>query len=69
MKTEANVEQAVPFFAVSDMDASLRFYIDGLGFEMKIYRDVTSRGIQAKKPFVGNRMWVTEMSEETVYSE
>jgi lactoylglutathione lyase len=33
-KTETNVQQAVPFFAVSNMDASLRFYIDGLGFEM-----------------------------------
>jgi catechol 2,3-dioxygenase-like lactoylglutathione lyase family enzyme len=29
-----NVKQAVPFFAVSDMEASLRFYVDGLGFEM-----------------------------------
>ena len=27
-----NVEQAVPFFMVSDLEASLRFYIDGLGF-------------------------------------
>jgi lactoylglutathione lyase len=24
----------VPFFAVSDMQASLRYYVDGLGFEM-----------------------------------
>ena len=30
-----NVEQAVPFFFVSSMDASLRFYADGLGFGMK----------------------------------
>ena len=29
-----NVRQAVPFFAVSSMGASLRFYVDGLGFEM-----------------------------------
>lgn len=34
IKTEANVEQAVPFFRVSSMEASLRFYVDGLGFEM-----------------------------------
>jgi lactoylglutathione lyase len=34
MATEANVLEAVPFFGVSDMDASLRFYIDGLGFEL-----------------------------------
>ena len=30
-----NVKQAVPFFGVTDMQASLRFYVDGLGFEMK----------------------------------
>ena len=27
-----NVKQAVPFFWVTDMQASLRFYVDGLGF-------------------------------------
>ena len=27
-----NIRQAVPFFMVCDMDASLRFYVDGLGF-------------------------------------
>jgi len=27
-----NVQQAVPFFMVSNMEASLRFYIEGLGF-------------------------------------
>lgn len=31
----ANVKQAVPFFGVTDMEASLRFYVDGLGFKMK----------------------------------
>ena len=29
-----NVKQAVPFFGVSSMEASLRFYVDGLGFVM-----------------------------------
>jgi lactoylglutathione lyase len=109
-----NVKQAVPFFGVSNMDASLRFYIDGLGFEMKnkwiddgklrwcwleigeaalmlqefqlegnvgigvsicftcedaikIYREITARGIAAKRPFVGNRMWVTEVSDPDGY--
>jgi uncharacterized glyoxalase superfamily protein PhnB len=33
--TNANVKQAVPFFGVTDMEASLSFYVDGLGFEMK----------------------------------
>jgi lactoylglutathione lyase len=34
VKTEANVEQAVPFFRVTSMEASLSFYVDGLGFEL-----------------------------------
>jgi lactoylglutathione lyase len=29
----ANVQQAVPFFWVANIEASLRFYIDGLGFQ------------------------------------
>src|ERR1044072_4057386 len=33
-KTEANVQQAVPFFRVSSMEKSLHFYVAGLGFEM-----------------------------------
>ena len=33
-KSETNIKQAVPFFAVSNMEDSLRFYVDGLGFEM-----------------------------------
>src|SRR3989337_9159 len=32
--TTSNVEQAVPFFAVRDIHASVRFYVDGLGFSM-----------------------------------
>jgi lactoylglutathione lyase len=31
---DTNVKQAVPFFGVSNMENSLRFYVDGLGFEM-----------------------------------
>src|SRR5688572_3239555 len=31
-KEPPNVKQAVPFFMVADMKASLAFYIDGLGF-------------------------------------
>jgi len=33
--TGVNVKQAVPFFGVTNMEASLRFYVDGLGFEIK----------------------------------
>jgi uncharacterized glyoxalase superfamily protein PhnB len=32
-ETEPNVHQAVPFLMVSNMEASLRFYIEGLGFQ------------------------------------
>ena len=139
-EAEANVRQAVPFFMVTDMGASLRFYVDGLKFEIThrwvgedgklrwcmmrigtaammlqeyapdghggskpegklglgvsicfvcedaiaIYRDIKSRGIESKTPFVGNAMWVvsvtdpdgyrldfessTDVPEETVYS-
>jgi uncharacterized glyoxalase superfamily protein PhnB len=30
-----NIKQAVPFFAVANMEESLRFYLEGLGFELK----------------------------------
>ena len=121
-KTEPNVKQAVPFFAVASLEESLRFYVDGLGFEMTlrwidegklrwcwlelggaalmlqeyrkeghdswvpeskvgvgvtvcficndalaIYREVTSRGMEASKPFVGNGMWVTSLSDPDGY--
>ena len=117
-----NVKQAVPFFRVSSMEASLRYYVDGIGFKMTnrwidegklrwcwlqldgaalmlqefrkegrdswvpkgkvgegvsicfqcedalaIYRDVISRGIQASRPFVGNGMWVTALSDPDGY--
>ena len=117
-----NVKQAVPFFAVSDMEASLCYYVDGLGFKMTnkwidegklrwcwlerggaalmlqefrteghdswapkgivgegvtidficqdalaIYHEITARGIQASRPFVGNGMWVTSLSDPDGY--
>jgi lactoylglutathione lyase len=33
-RSKSNIRLAVPFFGVADMDASLRFYMDGLGFTM-----------------------------------
>jgi lactoylglutathione lyase len=121
-KTTSNVKQAIPFFGVDDIEASVRYYVDGLGFEMTkkwepegklqwcwlqigdaavmlqefwkdgqhsgrpegklgqgvsvcflcedalaIYRDLKSRGIDAKKPFVGNAMWVTSVSDPDGY--
>jgi len=32
--TSANVKQAVPFFGVTNMERSLQFYVEGLGFKM-----------------------------------
>jgi lactoylglutathione lyase len=119
------VKQAVPFFMVTDIEASLRFYVDGLGFEMTnawrperakgrvqwcwlqlgdaslmlqefwkddrpggapegplgqgvsvyfmctdaiaIYRDLISRGVAAKRPFVGNNLWVTSVRDPDGY--
>src|SRR5262245_12433958 len=120
--TRANVKQAVPFFAVSNIEASVSYYVDGLGFEMTkkwidkgklqwcwlqhgeaalmlqefrkeghdswvpqgkvgegvsihficrdalaIYRELRSRGIVASRPFVGNGMWVTSLSDPDGY--
>ena len=122
MTGNANVKQAVPFFRVSNIERSLRYYVYGLGFEMTrkwivegklrfcwlqhgeaalmlqefpkeghdswspkgkvgegvsicfqcddalaIYRIVTARGIKASKPFVGNGMWVTSLSDPDGY--
>jgi catechol 2,3-dioxygenase-like lactoylglutathione lyase family enzyme len=115
-KTKNNVQQAIPFFLVTNMETSIRYYVDGLGFEMtkkwipkdkiewcwlqlgdaalmlqtfrkipeqkvgvgvsicfqcedalQIYRDVTSRGIEARRPFVGNAMWVTTLTDPDGY--
>jgi catechol 2,3-dioxygenase-like lactoylglutathione lyase family enzyme len=134
---EPNVQQAVPFLWVANMEASLHFYVDGLGFRrtrewvfnekirwcwlelgraaimlqeyrpdsplataklgegvsicfqcrdtLAIYRDTLSRALEPQRPFVGNNMWVTiltdpdgykldfesptDVPEETVYSD
>jgi len=34
MNLETNVKQAVPFFSVSNIEESVRYYVNGLGFEM-----------------------------------
>ena len=117
-----NLKQAVPFFMVAEMARSLRYYVEGLGFEVKltwtprgkiewcwlerdgvalmvqefragghdagkpqgragdgvsicficedalaIYDEFVARGIQASEPFVGNRMWVTELTDPDGY--
>jgi len=36
MESAPNVKQAVPFFGVMNIEESVRYYLDGLGFEMKL---------------------------------
>ena len=43
--TNVNVKQAVPFFGVTNMEASLRFYIDALGIRISSERPVPQLGI------------------------
>ena len=117
-----NVRQAVPFFGITDIERSLRFYVDGLGFTMThrwapegrirwcwlahgrasimlqeywkdghpggapagplgqgvsicfmcadaiaIYHDAKSRGLQPARPFVGNNLWVTSLTDPDGY--
>ena len=118
----SNVKQAAPFFNVTDVEASLRFYVDGLGCVVTnqwvpegrvrwcwlrlgdaalmlqeywrdgrpagapdgplgqgvsicfmcadataIYRELIARGIAAQRPFVGNGLWVTSVSDPDGY--
>ena len=126
--TGVDVKQTVPLLGVVSMDASLKFYVDGLGFTMTnkwidegvlrwcwlrhggaaimlqeyrpewvpgsgmksphepgtkvgvgvslnficgdaiaFYKAAAARGIKAKRPFVGNGMWVTGMTDPDGY--
>jgi len=111
------LHQLVPLLMVKSMEASLRFYVEGLGFVMKnrwidegtlrwcwleqdgvalmlqewkgdpegrvglgvglnfngadalaIYRALRDRGIPARRPFVGNAMWVVSLEDPDGYS-
>jgi lactoylglutathione lyase len=117
-----NVKQAVPFFRVADIERSIRFYVDGLGFEitnkwvddgklrwcwlqsggaalmlqefpkagpdswlpegkvgegvsicfmcddaLEIFRQAVARGLSPSRPIVGNRLWVTSLSDPDGY--
>ena len=118
----ANVKLAVPFFGVTDIDKSLRFYADGLGFAMTrhwapegrirwcwlelggaalmlqefwkdgrrggapagtlgqgvsicfmcadaiaVYHQALARGLAPSRPFVGNNLWVTSLTDPDGY--
>lgn len=119
---QVGVQQCVPLLLVRSMEASMRFYIDGLGFSvtnqwinkgrlewcwlqhgdaalmlqevvpadkyvkqlegrvglgvslnftcrdaLAFYHLVQDRGIETKRPFVGNRMWVTSLKDPDGY--
>ncbi len=121
-RPDPNVQQAVPFFMVHDIEASVRFYAQGLGFGMAhqwvdegrlrwcwlelgaaavmlqefrsdghhrtppdgklglgvsiyficrdavaLWHEFTFRGLPARRPFVGNRMWVTGVTDPDGY--
>jgi len=34
LKSQTNIQQAVPFFMVKDIDSSVNFYVNGLGFSI-----------------------------------
>jgi catechol 2,3-dioxygenase-like lactoylglutathione lyase family enzyme len=118
----SDVRQAVPFFGVRNIEASLDFYVSGLGFAMRqhwapegrirwcwlelgdaalmlqeywkdgqpggspegplgqgvsicfmcadaiaIYHEAIGRGLAASRPFVGNHLWVTSLSDPDGY--
>jgi lactoylglutathione lyase len=120
--TKPNLRQAVPFFWVHDLEASVQFYVDGLGFKLAkewvddgkrrwcwlergdaalmlqefwtgghhrnlpesktgvgvsicficddavaLWRELVARGIDARRPFVGNGMWVTDVTDPDGY--
>lgn len=122
LPSELNVSRAVPLFGVHDIEKSLRFYADGLGFTktyewvpegrlrwcwlrlgtaavmlqefwkdgfhanvpmselgvgvsinfmcddaLAIYHDITARGVEAQRPFVGNAMWVVGLVDPDGY--
>jgi lactoylglutathione lyase len=115
---EPNVTEAVPFFWILNMEASLRFYVDGLGFKLArkwidnghlrwcslqlggaaimlqeyspgtspsikrgeglsicfqckdaiaIYHDALARNLIPQRPFVGNALWVTSLTDPDGY--
>jgi catechol 2,3-dioxygenase-like lactoylglutathione lyase family enzyme len=120
--SNGNLRQAVPFFWVRDIERTVRFYADGLGFvvtkewrddgrlrwcwlerdgvavmlqefwtdgpdrnlpegqvgagaavyfvcddAVALWRGFVARGLPAKRPFVGNGMWVTEVPDPDGY--
>lgn len=118
LSSRNGVSQAIPFFGVTDMEASLSFYLDGLGFKLQnkwtpegkirwcmltidkaavmlqeylpdwrptdplgtgvsicficddaiaIYKSIIANGIPAQRPFVGNSMWVTSVTDPDGY--
>jgi catechol 2,3-dioxygenase-like lactoylglutathione lyase family enzyme len=61
--TGANIKQAVPFFAVANIEESVRYYVDGLGFKMtKQFHD---SGLNSCKCFYWFEMPISRASPTT----
>jgi lactoylglutathione lyase len=116
--SKPNLKQAVPFFMVTNIAASLEFYSTGLGFELKmdwqpegkiewcwleregvalmlqqygkellpkeklgvgvsicfmcndaigLYKDFLQKGLSPQEPFVGNNLWVVQLTDPDGY--
>jgi len=78
--SKPNIKLTVPFFRVADMEVSMRFYMDGLGFTItnqwtprgKIewcwLHEFKERGLTVQEPFVGNGMWVVLLKDPDAYT-
>ena len=44
MHDQGNVTEVVPMFAVASMEASLHYYVDGLGFSVARAPDIRAGG-------------------------
>ena len=114
-----DIGRPVPFFMVADMQAALKFYVEGLGFRvantwepsgfiewcwldrggvalmlqqyregrlpeerrgvgvsicfqcedaLALYREFVAKGLEPRRPFVGNRMWDVAIADPDGYS-
>lgn len=61
-----NVKQAVPFFGVTNLEASLRFYMDGLGFKMTRWWIPEESDDQGNKPEGRIRWCWLELGEAAI---
>jgi lactoylglutathione lyase len=59
-----NVKEVVPFLCVSSMERSLRYYLDGLGFQMKNKWVVDGKVRWCRLAMGGARLMLQEFAKE-----